>query len=227
MWRRWGVNLGLYALGLALLWACIEGLEQAAVRIGSQFAGGGLATAPMPDWLKIALGVLLVDAIQYALHRLAHWIPLLWRAHQVHHADVDLDVTSAVRHHPLETLAMTALSLLLCVALGLPLLSLLLYSLVALPLALFCHANIAIPAPVDRWLRWCIVTPDMHRLHHSVLMDEGNSNFGMAFPWWDRLFGTYRAHPMQPHATMPLGLSLSSKRQKTGWWRSLWLPFEA
>lgn len=219
---RWIVNLGLYALGLLLLAAVVEPVQTAAIRIGSLPGWAGLGATPMPDVLKVVLGVLLVDAIQYGLHRLSHAVPLLWQLHQVHHSDEAFDVSTSVRHHPLEVLALTALNLMLCAALGVPLLSLLFYALLIAPHSLFCHSNLAIPYGVDRVLRWFIVTPDMHRVHHSVRMEEGNSNFGMAFPWWDRLFRSYRAQPQAAHGEMELGLP---EQRSAGLLRALAMPF--
>lgn len=204
---RWFVNLGLYGSGALLLLWLADPAQQAAVRLGARVGWGGLAATTLPDTLKVLLGVLLVDLIQYCIHRLSHVVPLLWRLHQVHHADESLDVTSSVRHHPLEVLALMALTLMASAALGLPLLSLMAYALIQLLHTLFCHANLGLPLRLDRALRRWVVTPDMHRVHHSVRMDEGNSNFGMVFPWWDSLFRTYRAQPAGGHEAMRLGLA--------------------
>jgi len=228
---RWVVNVGLYALGLLLLAVVVAPLQAAAIRIGSLPGWGGLGAAPLPDALKVALGVLLVDALQYGLHRLCHAVPLLWQLHQVHHSDEAFDVSTSVRHHPLEVLALTGLNLMLCAALGVPLLSLLVYALLLAPHSLFCHSNVAIPAGVDRVLRWFSVTPDMHRVHHSVRMDEGHRNFGMVFPWWDQLFRTYCAQPQDGSERMRLGLAqehtlADGEAPRTpGLWASLWQPF--
>jgi sterol desaturase/sphingolipid hydroxylase (fatty acid hydroxylase superfamily) len=225
VWQRWGVNIGLYLAGLLLIWACSAQMLAAAAGLGARLGWGGLAQAPWPDPVKLLLGVLLLDLLQYLLHRLSHAVPLLWRLHQVHHADTELDVSSSVRHHPLEGLAIGALGLLACACLGIPVLSLVLYAGVQRLHAAFCHANIALPPRLDALLRHCIVTPDVHRVHHSVCLVEGNRNFGMVLPWWDRLFGSYRAQPALGHDAMRLGLAEPSVRHKTGWWQSLWLPF--
>lgn len=222
---RWLVNLGLYGIGVLLMLVLAEPVQQAALRLGSLAGWGGLAAASLPDVPKLLLGVLLVDLIQYGLHRMAHAIPLLWRLHQVHHADEALDVSSSVRHHPLEVVVLSALTLLVSAALGLPLLSLVLYVLLQLLHTLFCHANIALPVRVDAGLRWWLVTPDMHRVHHSVRMDEGNSNFGMVFPWWDRLLRSYHAQPEGGHQGMRLGLADGPAAPRQGLWQALCLPF--
>jgi sterol desaturase/sphingolipid hydroxylase (fatty acid hydroxylase superfamily) len=220
--RRWRTNLGLLGLGLLLMVGVGESVQTAAVRIGALVGGSGLVALALPGALKVLLGVLLADAIQYALHRISHALPLLWQLHQVHHADEQVDVSTSVRHHPLETLALFGLNFMLCAALGVPLLSLMLYALLAVLLSLFCHANLALPSGVDRVLRWFIVTPDMHRVHHSVRMDEGNSNFGMAFPWWDRLCRSYCAQPQAGHGAMELGLP---QQRPSGLLRALAMPF--
>lgn len=227
MRARWVVNVGLYASGLLLLAAVVEPVQTAAIRIGSWLGWSGLGAAPLPDALKVALGVLLLDVIQYGLHRLCHALPMLWQLHQVHHSDEAFDVSTSVRHHPFEVLALTALNLMLCAAVGVPLLSLLLYALLLAPHSLFCHSNVAIPAGVDRVLRWFSVTPDMHRVHHSVRMDEGNRNFGMVFPWWDKLFNTYCGQPQEGSERMRLGLAHAAGEtpRKSGLWASLWQPF--
>ena len=226
VWARWRVNLGLYALGVVVMLAVQDTVQPAAIRLGSQTGWGGLAAMDLPDGLKIVLGVCLADLIQYGLHWLAHRVPVLWRLHQVHHADVGFDVSTSVRHHPLEVLVLTVLTLLLCAAVGMPWVSLVLYGGVHMLHSAFCHANIALPPPVDRWLRQGLVTPDMHRVHHSANMGEGNRNFGLVFPWWDRLLGTYVDQPALGHEGMALGLADAEARHKTGWWRSLRLPFE-
>lgn len=222
---RWVVNLGLYGAGVALMATVFGPLQDAAIRLGSAAGWGGLVATAWPGAVKIALGVLLVDLVQFGLHWLAHAIPLLWRLHQVHHADEAMDVSTSVRHHPLEVIVLASLTLMLCAALGVPLLALALYAVLQLAHTLFCHANIALPPALDRWLRLVLVTPDMHRVHHSVRLDEGNANFGMVFPWWDHLFRTYCAQPAQGHQAMRLGLADGEGRGEPGLWRALWLPF--
>lgn len=220
--RRWAVNLSLYALGAGLTLLVLEPMRQAAIRLGSLLLqGGGLGALALPGLFKVLLGIVLADAMQYWLHRLSHAIPLLWRLHQVHHADEVLDVSTAIRHHPLEALVLTALTLMLSAALGVPVLSLLIYALLQWTHALFCHANVALAVPLDRMLRYCIVTPDMHRVHHSARMDEGNRNFGMVFSWWDWVFHSYQAQPRAGHEGMVLGLAT---KQGQGVWASLVQP---
>lgn len=225
-WPHWRVNLGLFASGVALMMAVQDAVLPAAIRLGSLVGWGGLAAADWPDGLKIALGVLVADLIQYGLHWLSHRVPMLWRLHQVHHTDTAFDVSTSVRHHPLEGLVLMVLTLLICAAIGMPWVSLVLYGGLQMLHSAFCHSNVMLPLSLDRWLRYGLVTPDMHRVHHSVRMDEGNSNFGLVFPWWDRLFGTYCDQPIAGHESMSLGLAAPTLRHKTGWWHSLRLPFD-
>jgi sterol desaturase/sphingolipid hydroxylase (fatty acid hydroxylase superfamily) len=166
----------------------------------------GLSGLDWPVEVTVTLGVLVVDALNYATHRAAHLIPWWWRVHKLHHSDTVVDVSTTLRHHPLESL-LTSFVLLVCyAALGLPLYSILIHGLLVLLHGPFTHANIRIPARLDRVLRWVVITPDMHRIHHSVRMDEGNSNFGSVLTWWDRLGGTYHADPAGGHTGMTLGL---------------------
>jgi sterol desaturase/sphingolipid hydroxylase (fatty acid hydroxylase superfamily) len=219
------VNLLLYGLAGLLMWWVAEPVQTAAVRLGASLEWSGLAGSALPGVPKIVIGVLLVDAIQYLLHRASHAIPLLWRMHQVHHADTAFDVTTSVRHHPLEVVALAALTLMLCAALGMPLVSLLFYAVLQLVHTAFCHANVEIPLHWDRRLRRVMVTPDMHRVHHSERMDEGNSNFAMVFPWWNHLMGTYCAQPALGHEDMVLGLAHDNDARPDGFLRALSQPF--
>jgi sterol desaturase/sphingolipid hydroxylase (fatty acid hydroxylase superfamily) len=135
-----------------------------------------------------------------------HYIPWLWRLHAVHHADVAFDVTTGVRFHPFEIMLSMLIKLGVVVVVGPPVVAVLVFEIVLNATALFNHSNVRLPAQLDRWLRWLIVTPDMHRVHHSVIPRETNSNYGFNLPWWDRLFGTYRAQPEAGHQAMTIGL---------------------
>ncbi|GAA4426359.1 sterol desaturase family protein [Acidovorax lacteus] len=224
---RWPVNLGLYAAGAAVLASgLLQPLEQAALQLGSRLGAHGIAGLPWPDTAKIALGVLAIDAVQYLLHRLSHAVPLLWRLHQVHHADIAMDVSTSVRHHPLEVAVLLLLTLVACAALGVPVVSLLLYLALQVTHTVFCHANLALPPRLDAALRWIFVTPDMHRIHHSRIEAEGQRNFGMVLPWWDWLLRSYQAQPRTPHERMGLGLDDADPTRDLGWWGSLALPLK-
>jgi sterol desaturase/sphingolipid hydroxylase (fatty acid hydroxylase superfamily) len=153
------------------------------------------------------LALMLLDLAIYLQHRLFHAVPFLWRLHRVHHADPDYDLTTALRFHPLEIGLSLAVKCAAIVAIGAPALAVLVFEIVLNAAAMLNHANGRLPLAIDRRLRWLVVTPDMHRVHHSVIPRETNSNFGFNLPWWDRLFGTYRAQPAAGHTAMRIGIA--------------------
>ena len=204
-WRQ-VVNLSLVAIDTMLMRGLFPVLG---VGLAARLRADGIglfAALAWPEPLELALTVLALDLVIYLQHRLLHHVPLLWRAHRVHHSDLAFDVTLGVRFHPFEIVLSQAIKLGAIAVLGASPLAVLLFELVLQGGSLFTHADLALPARLDRALRWWIVTPSMHRVHHSVLRDETDSNFGFNLVWWDRLFGTYRAAPRRPEATMPLGL---------------------
>ncbi len=224
-WSRWQTNAILYVLGALLMAAAFAPLSALAVRWGGLAGWHGLAGTDWPGPVKVLLGVLLMDLYQYLLHAASHHVPWWWRLHKIHHGDTHLDASTSVRHHPLEVLVNGFLLVLLLAATGVPLYAILAYGLLQQIHSLFCHANLAIPPRVDRWLRWFVVTPDMHAVHHSLRLDEGNSNFSMVFPWWDRLFGSYRAQPQQGREGMRMGVAAGNPA--AGTWGQLRWPFQA
>ena len=150
--------------------------------------------------------VLLLDLAIYLQHVMFHAVPALWRVHRVHHADLDFDVTTGVRFHPVEMVISMALKLAVVAALGTPAIAVLAFEVLLNATSMFNHGNLGIPVGVDRVLRLLVVTPDMHRVHHSIVVDETNSNFGFNLPWWDRLLGTYRDQPRAGHQGMTIGV---------------------
>ena len=156
--------------------------------------------------LAMGAAIVLLDLVVYLQHRAMHAIPLLWRVHRMHHADLDLDVTSGLRFHPFEMIISMAIKCGAVILLGAPVLSVVVFEVVLNGMSLFNHANLRITKTVDRLLRWIVVTPDMHRTHHSVAVDERDANFGFNLAWWDYLFVTYRAVPRETHERMVLGL---------------------
>ncbi|MGH8742483.1 MAG: sterol desaturase family protein, partial [Burkholderiales bacterium] len=142
----------------------------------------------------------------YFQHVMLHAVPTLWRLHRVHHADLDFDVTTGIRFHPVEILISTLIKCAAVAAIGAPAMAVLAFEVLLNASSMFNHANASLPAPVERWMRLLLVTPDLHRIHHSVLYDESSSNFGFSLPWWDRLFGTYRAQPRLAHEAMTIGV---------------------
>ena len=203
---RWSNNLALVALDAALV-RLIFPLTLAGFAAWIQTRGWGLfALTPLPPWAEGLAALVILDLAIWAQHRAFHYIPALWRLHRMHHADLDFDVTTGLRFHPVEILLSLAIKLAVIAALGAPPLAVLIFELALNGASLFNHANIRLPARTDRLLRLILVTPDMHRVHHSAIRAETDSNFGFTLPWWDRLFGTYRAQPAKGHQAMTIGL---------------------
>src|SRR5438477_10117987 len=205
---RWPHNLGLLLVDVALVRVLVPG---AAIAVAMTAAGSGwglLNALALPSWAAIAAGIALLDLAIYFQHVMFHAVPALWRLHRVHHADLDFDVTTGARFHPIEILISTAIKCAARAALGAPVISGFVFEMLLNATAMFNHANASLPQGLERWLRWLVVTPEMHRVHHSVRYEESSSNFGFNLPWWDRLFGTYRAQPAAGHAGMTIGLDL-------------------
>jgi sterol desaturase/sphingolipid hydroxylase (fatty acid hydroxylase superfamily) len=203
---RWPHNLGLLVVDLALVRVLAPG---AAIAVAMTAAGSGwglLNALALPGWAAIAAGIALLDLAIYFQHVMFHAVPALWRLHRVHHADLDFDVTTGARFHPMEILISTAIKCAAIAALGAPVISVFVFEILLNATAMFNHANASLPQRLEPWLRWLVVTPDMHRVHHSVRYEESSSNFGFNLPWWDRLFGTYRAQPRLGHAAMTIGV---------------------
>jgi len=203
-WKRSATNLSLVVVDTLILRLAFPLLAfDLALRM--EDAGRGPLNA-LPGWVGVLLGILLLDLAIYWQHRLLHKIPLLWRLHRVHHADTGFDVTTALRFHPLEIVLSMAIKLAFIALLGVPALAVLVFELLLSAGALFTHANAGFARGVDRRLRWLIVTPDMHRIHHSVRPEETDSNFGFHLSCWDRLFGSYRELPQDGQTEMQIGL---------------------
>ena len=215
-WHRKATNLLLVVVDTALLRVAFPLLAfDLALRLE---ATGGGALHTLPNWAGIISGIILLDVAIYWQHRFLHIIPIFWRLHRVHHADIGFDVTTGVRFHPLEILLSMAIKLGLIALLGIPALAVLLFEIALSTGSLFTHSNIGLPVSLDRRLRWLFVTPDMHRIHHSVHKDETNSNFGFHLSIWDRLFGTYCAMPRDGQTTMQIGLhEFREQREQTLW----------
>ena len=167
---------------------------------------GFLNVLSVPAVLAFVVGVLLLDLVIYFQHVMFHAVPALWRLHRVHHADLDFDVTTGTRFHPFEILISTAIKCAAVAAIGVSPAAVLVFEVLLNATAMFNHANASLPRPLESVVRWLVVTPDMHRVHHSVLYDESSSNFGFNLPWWDRIFGTYRAEPRLGHDALTIGV---------------------
>ena len=204
--RRWPSNIGVVALD-TLLVRLLFPITAIGVALLAEARGWGLfAALDLPEWMAIVLGIVLLDLAIYLQHVLFHAVPALWRLHRMHHADLELDVTTGSRFHPIEILLSMGIKLGVVAALGVPAVAVLIFEVLLNATSMFNHANVRMPASVDRILRRFVVTPDMHRVHHSILTRETNSNFGFNLPWWDRLFGTYRAQPKDGHEGMVIGI---------------------
>jgi len=214
---RWISNFGIVVLDTILL------------RLIFPFAAVGLALfleereaglfnfIDVPIWLAVTVSLLALDLAIYIQHVIFHAVPVLWRFHRMHHADLEFDVSTGLRFHPVEIILSMAIKFVVVAALGPPVVAVLIFELTLNATAMFNHSNVRIPAPIDSLLRLVVVTPDMHRVHHSVLLKETNSNFGFNLPWWDRLFGTYISQPKEGHDEMTIGIEQFRTR------RDLWL----
>ncbi|WP_299987143.1 sterol desaturase family protein [uncultured Ruegeria sp.] len=214
---RWTNNLALVVLDTAILRLTFPILAVGLAAIAEERGWGFFNNTDVPVWVAIAVSMLLLDLAIYIQHVMFHAVPGLWRLHRMHHADLDFDATTGLRFHPVEILISMGIKLAVVAALGPPAVAVLLFEVILNATALFNHANIDLPRRLDRILRWIIVTPDMHRVHHSVDPCETNSNFGFNLPWWDRLLGTYVAQPAKGHKGMVVGIKQFRTR------RDLWL----
>jgi sterol desaturase/sphingolipid hydroxylase (fatty acid hydroxylase superfamily) len=202
---RWTSNFGLVILDTAVL--ALLPLAALGTALWAEAAGIGLFNVvAWPAWLEVALAWLLLDAAIYVQHRAMHEIPLLWRLHRVHHSDIEFDTTTGVRFHPLEILLSMGWKMGLVAALGAPLLAVLILEITLSGFALWSHANLRYPLLLDRWLRRVVITPEVHRVHHSPYTAETNSNYGSALIIWDHLFRSYVAQPREGHRAMRIGL---------------------
>ena len=206
--RRWPSNLGIVVLNTLLLRLLFPAAAVGAALLAERGGWGLFNYYRLPFWLAALASVMLLDLIIYLQHVLFHAAPLLWRLHRMHHTDLDYDLTTGARFHPVEIILSMLIKLAFVIALGAPPAAVVIFEILLNATAMFNHSNIRLPRPIDRVLRWIVVTPDMHRVHHSVLIDETNSNFGFNLPWWDRLFGTYRDQPRAGHENMTIGLNM-------------------
>ncbi len=203
---RWTYNLALTMLNVVLVRAALPVAAIGVAALAAERGMGLFNLIHVPQPLTILLSVLALDSAIYLQHLMFHAIPLLWRLHRMHHADLDFDVTTGARFHPIEIGLSMLIRFAVILALGPPAVAVLVFEVLVNASSMFNHGNVRIPAAIDRVLRWVVVTPDMHRVHHSIDPRESNSNFGFSLPWWDRLFGTYRAEPQAGHEAMTIGI---------------------
>jgi sterol desaturase/sphingolipid hydroxylase (fatty acid hydroxylase superfamily) len=204
--RRWFSNLGLVVLNSLLLRLLFPLAAVGMAEFAAANGWGLLNHFAVPTWVAVPLAVIALDFVIWLQHVIVHAVPALWRVHRVHHADLDYDLTTGVRFHPIEIALSMVIKLAAIDVLGAPVLAVVIFEVLLNATSMFNHGNIRLPAALERAWRWIVVTPEMHRVHHSVEDDETNSNFGFNLPWWDRLFGTYRDQPRAGHEAMTIGI---------------------
>ena len=203
---RWPNNLGVAVVDTIAV-RLIFPTAAVGMALSAEERGWGLLNIlDWPAWLVVPVAVLLLDLAIYGQHVAFHYVPVLWRLHRMHHADLDFDVTTGVRFHPIEIVLSMIIKIAVVAALGAPAISVVIFEVLLNATSMFNHGNVRLPERLDRILRWIVVTPEMHRVHHSIVRTETDSNFGFNQPWWDYLFGTYRAQPAAGHEGMTIGI---------------------
>jgi sterol desaturase/sphingolipid hydroxylase (fatty acid hydroxylase superfamily) len=205
---RWCSNLGLVIVSALLVRLAFPLVAVGTAAIAAERGWGLFNWVPAPSWLAIAVSVVALDLAIYAQHVVFHKVPALWRLHRMHHSDVDIDATTGVRFHPVEIALSMAIKMAMILILGAPAVAVVIFEVLLNATAMFNHGNVELPQTVDRALRLVVVTPDFHRVHHSVYRDETDSNYGFNLSVWDRLFRTYRPQPRDGHETMTIGLDI-------------------
>ena len=222
---RWFANLGIVVIDSLALRLVFPVTAVYMASLNESNSGGVLIQSGLPYWLGILIGVMLLDFIIYLQHAMFHAFPVFWRLHMMHHTDLDFDTTTGIRFHPLEIFLSMGIKIAAVFVLGIAPLAVVLFEILLNSTSLFNHGNVRLSQPVYRVLRLFVVTPEMHRVHHSVIIRETNSNFGFNLPWWDRLFGTYRSVPSAGHEGMTIGLSHFRNPGELTLPRLLILPF--
>jgi sterol desaturase/sphingolipid hydroxylase (fatty acid hydroxylase superfamily) len=215
--KRWPSNLAIVVLNTALVRILLSATAVSLAALGTQRGWGLLNNLPLPSWGRIITSVILLDLAIYLQHVMFHAVPALWRVHRMHHADLDFDVTTGARFHPIEIILSMLIKFGVIASIGASAAGVLIFEVLLNATSMFNHSNVRIPVGLDRYLRWLVVTPDMHRVHHSIEVAETNSNFGFNLSWWDRLLGTYRAQPAAGYEGMTIGI----EQFRVG--RELWL----
>jgi sterol desaturase/sphingolipid hydroxylase (fatty acid hydroxylase superfamily) len=216
---RWANNLALVVLNSVLVRALFPAAAVGVAAFATQQDWGLLNYFAIPLWMAVLVSVVLLDFVIYLQHVMFHAVPLLWRLHRVHHADLDIDVTTGIRFHPIEIMLSMLIKATVILVLGPPVMAVVIFEVLLNATSLFNHGNVRMPPALDRLLRLLLVTPDMHRVHHSIEEDETNSNFAFNLSMWDRLFGTYRDQPRAGHEDMIAGISTFREAN-----RCVWLP---
>ena len=224
---RWANNLGLVFFNTFLLRLLFPAAAVGMAAFVNSQGWGLFNYYGTASWLAVPLAFMFLDFVIYLQHVMVHAVPALWRLHRMHHADLDFDVTTGARFHPLEILLSMIIKFAAIIVIGAPVLAVIFFEVVLNATSMFNHGNVSLPRPVDRIVRWFVVTPDMHRVHHSWEDDETNSNFGFNLPWWDRLFGTYRDQPRAGHDDMTIGIRTFRDPGQVSWFPGMMmLPFK-
>ena len=214
---RWSNNLGLVFFNSFILRLIFPTAAVGMAVFAADHGWGLLNYYQLPLLAAMIISVIAMDFIIYLQHVLVHAVPVLWRIHRIHHADLDYDVTTGARFHTFEIILSMLIKFATIVVLGAPAVAVIIFEVVLNAMAMFNHSNVGLPKPLDKVLRWFIVTPDMHRIHHSIEVDETNSNFGFNLSWWDRLFGTYREQPRAGHQGMTIGIKQFRDTKQATW----------
>lgn len=223
--KRWFSNLSVSVISSLLARLIIPIAPVGAAIICAEHNIGLLNTISLPSWIIILISILLLDMLIYWQHVAFHRIQLLWRIHRMHHADLDIDASTGIRFHPLEIITSVVIKLIGITILGPPAIAVITFEILLNGCALFNHANVRLPLGIDAILRLFIVTPDMHRVHHSTDMREANMNYGFNFPWWDRIFGTYKSQPDLGHDGMRIGMNIFREPKYVRLDKMLTIPF--
>ncbi|MGH8223347.1 MAG: sterol desaturase family protein [Woeseiaceae bacterium] len=222
--RRWPANLAIVVVDTLAVRLVFPAAAVGAALLAEARGWGLFQSLEAPYAMAVVVSVIALDLAIYLQHVLFHAVPALWRLHRVHHADLEIDVTTGVRFYPLEILLSMILKFGVVIALGAPAAAALIFEVLLNATTMFNHGNVRLPLRLDAALRWLLVTPDMHRVHHSIVRRETNSNFGFNLPWWDRLFGTYRAQPAAGHLGMTIGIEQFRDPRELGFIRMLAQP---
>ena len=223
---RWLNNLGLVFLNSFILRLLFPAAAVGMAAFAHEQGWGLFNYYAVPDALAIIATVIIMDLVIYLQHVMVHAVPLFWRLHRVHHADLDYDVTTGARFHPLEIILSMLIKFATILLLGPSVVAVIIFEVTLNAMAMFNHGNVGLPERLDKVLRFFVVTPDMHRVHHSIEDDEANSNFGFNLSWWDRLFGTYREQPRAGHEEMTIGIRNYREPKQVLWITGLLtLPF--
>jgi len=222
---RWPNNIGIWIVDALTIRLVIPTAAVGMAMLAAERGWGVLNSETLPAWLAVVIGFVLLDLLIYAQHVVFHKVPALWRLHRMHHADLDIDVTTGVRFHPIEIVISLLIKIVAVIALGIAPLAVLVFEVALNATSMFNHSNVALPRWLEPIARWLVVTPQMHQVHHSILRNETDSNFGFNLPWWDRLFGTYCAEPQAGEQNIVIGIPMFRDRRELRIDRMLTQPF--